>query len=190
MSITAQRKDSVRFRAQVPSASPDAFRWPRLPLPIQLAAWGVLGFTLLILAVMTIARTGTIPPIFEPSALYRPGHILPDDVTCYAFSDDHLTRCMAEQLDHKIYFDFDRGTNVIRRTFIPAREYALGTFLTSWGPPTGMTQMGHTIYIYWQNRFAMVYTRSLRPTSRVDFIVYDRDPQAAFPWRGFTNHNR
>jgi hypothetical protein len=88
-----------------------------------------------------------------------------------------------------VYFNVDPETHLINRTVIPAQKYAVGDLIAAWGTPTGTTRNETNIYIYWGARSALLYTRSLQPDSRVDFILYDLAPHQASPWPGFTSVN-
>ena len=149
-----------------------------------------LGFTMLVLGVVINARKGTTPHPPDLPQRFLPGNPLPSEIVCMALVDEHDPRCLFRLSDDDVHFNFDAETHIIVRTIIPAQKYTVGDLMAAWGTPTGITRNETNVYIYWGIRSALLYTRSLQPDSRVDFILYDRDQPQAAVWRGFTASNR
>jgi hypothetical protein len=146
-----------------------------------------LSLTMLILSVMTIARMSAIPKLPDLPQGYLPGSPRPMNISCYYVPiDAQVPRCYVDFEDHKIYFVVDEATKIIIRSTIRTQAYTLGMLVASWGTPTGITWKDTVIYVYWGTRSALIYTRSLKPTSTVEFILYDLEEQpTTSPWRGF-----
>jgi hypothetical protein len=141
---------------------------------------------MLVVGVMTAARTGTIRQLLDLPPRYFPGNPLPEDVSCYTHDDEHAPRCFDQLFGEEVYFNFDGNPRTILRTIIPAQAYTIGQLILSWGAPSGIRRNYYTIYVYWGTRSALLYTNSFQPDSRVEFILYDLEQQPTSPWRGFT----
>jgi hypothetical protein len=158
----------------------------------QLRLW-LVGFagllslclTLLVLGIMSVARIGTIPQFLDLPDSYLPGNLQPKEVSCYTYISEPFPHCSIQLLDYKVYFTFDAQTRTIMNTVISAHPYTIGQLILYWGTPTGINWNEYTIYIYWGTRSAMLSARSLRPDSRVRFILYDLEQPEASPWQGF-----
>lgn len=172
-------------QSHLPSRVDSGVQPNRIPKLVSVAALMCFCLTMLVLGVMTAARTGTIPTLLDPPPRYLPGNPLPGDVSCYTPGDEHMPRCFVQHLGDEVYFNFDGNTRTILRTVIPAREYTIGQLILAWGTPTGITQTHYTIYVYWRTRSALLYTSSFQPDSRVEFILYGLEQQPTAPWRGF-----
>jgi hypothetical protein len=158
------------------------------PKIIYAAVCILLCLTMLVLGVMGVARTGTIPKLLDLPPEYLPGSPKPRDVSCYTYTSEYIPRCSIHLLDNEVYFNFDTDTGTIITATVPARAYTIGQLIVSWGTPTGIIWNDYAISIYWGMHSALLYTHSIRPNSRVDFIVYDREQHTGSPWRGFRRH--
>lgn len=144
-----------------------------------------LVITALIFGDLVAARIGAAPQILELSVDYRPGGPLPQRAICYSGSAMQNI-CTLNDAGRDIHFNYDSHRQMIVRSVIPAREYTIGQLIIAWGPPTGMIVLPTRVVVYWGNRSARVYSDSLRPASRVEFIVYDMaESQDISPWQGF-----
>jgi len=147
------------------------------PVLLELAASLVFGLTVLVAGVVTAARTGATRPLPDLPQRYLPGHPLPADVPSFILGFEA----------YQVYFDFDSQTRIITRTVIPATEYTVGQVLTAWGTPSGMIQRQTMTYLFWDTRAVLVYSSSVQPDSRVEYILYEPEPAQMLPWRGFRN---
>jgi hypothetical protein len=156
------------------------------------------------LSVVVVARTGISPMMIEPAQHLLPGNVPPSDVhcgesadaTCYPPVDAHcyepgdancFTSASIRQNGKVIRLTIDMASRLIAYTLIPVSEYTIGDLILTWGTPSGFTQNGRYIFVYWDARSAYLTTCSFRPESRVEFITYYRiSPVSASPWRGFS----
>lgn len=152
---------------------------------IGLAGLLSFGLTLLMLGIVSAARMETMPQFVDLPQYYLPGNPVPKEVSCTTQMYEYLDRCFIEFGGHDVYFSFDANRKTIIRTLIPARAYTIGQLILFWGKPSGIDWKDTMIYFYWGTRSALLYTRSLRPDNRVEFILYDLEQQTASPWRGF-----
>jgi hypothetical protein len=144
---------------------------------------------MVVLVVMTIARTGTIPQLPDLPHTYLPGNRLPEAVSCYTVNDEHVPRCSITHLDTEIHFVVDPETDTIIGAVVPALDYTVGELIMSWGTPDGIIQTPQTTYVHWGTRTAHIFTGSLQPDSRVQFVHYEAQPKSTSPWRGFRRRN-
>jgi hypothetical protein len=182
------RADGMEREGYIPSKETLDVQAKQTPKIIYAAACILLCLTTLVLGVMGVARMGTIPQILDPPPEYLPGSPKPRDLSCYTPSDEVISRCFVRYLGREIYLDFDVDTRTIYYAIMPVGGYTIGSLMVSWGAPTGMTWSDYTIHIYWGMRVATLYAHSIRPDSRVDFILYDLEQQPSSPWRGFRHH--
>ena len=160
----------------------------RRPILIPFAALVFLALAMLVVGVVAVARTETIPRLLDLPESYLPGNTLPRDVSCYKPGDEHTPHWFVPLLGYEVYFDFDAGTRMINRTVIPEQAHTLGQLIASWGIPTGIIRrFEFDTYVCWGSRSAFIWGSSIQPDSRVDFIQYDLEPQQASTWHGFTN---
>jgi hypothetical protein len=153
--------------------------------PVSFATLVSLILMVVLLSVLALARMETGPQVPNLPPQYLPGSLLPSDVVCFLHSGEVVPRCSAHFLDDDIYFSFDADTHVIIKSAIPARAYTVGQLILAWGKPSGSMGSDYIISVSWGTRSALLYTRSLRPDSRLEFIVYDAEAQAVAPWYGF-----
>ncbi len=145
------------------------------------------GLTMLVLGVVINARMGTTPQAPDLPQRFLPGNPLPADAACVTLSAELIPRCFVHLADDDVYFNFDWKTRLISRTVIPAQNYAVANLIAAWGNPSGLSWNKTSMYLYWGTRSALLYVRSLQPTSQVDSILYELGPRQASPWAGFTS---
>ncbi len=147
------------------------------------------------------ASTAEVPAIREPPAQLLPGQIPPSPNRCastgefcYASVDAYCTKtdndlCFTsasiQQNGKAFALTIDTASRTIDATRIAVHEYTIGDLLLAWGTPTGFSQIGRAIDVYWGGRSASLTTCSFRPDSRVDLITYSHKLPGAAPWRGF-----
>jgi len=176
----------TRGRERLPAAITHPGRWRTLlPTLIRVVGPLCMFLILLVLGVMTAARTGTTPQLFDLAERDLPGSPLPDDVICYSGIDEYSPRCFVRRFGNDVYFNFDKDSRTILRTVIPAHKYSIGYLIPTWGKPSGIKQSPYMVSVHWGTRSALLYTQEFRPDSRVEFILYDPEPLPASPWRGF-----
>ncbi len=177
------------LRERTLSVSGLPVQWWEVPLLLRLVL-GILFCTMMLtLSVLTVSRTSEMPKIGIPSAAYLPGNTMPEmakETDCFEGEGSYQS-CIIHVLSQTIYLTYAPSSRMIVRTAIKAREYKIGELITAWGNPSGFTQEGDSVFVYWGKRCAILYTQSFRPESVVAFIQYDFDPQQASVWQGF-NH--
>jgi hypothetical protein len=171
-------------------ALPQGHAVHQIPLLIKLVALTALVLTGIVLIVIITTRIQPLRQVVPPPPEYLPGSSFPDDVNCTLPNNGFHRRCFASFGDDEIYFDLEDDAPTISRTSVIV-PYTLGELVSSWGTPAGITWEGMVLYIYWENRRALLfmYGDSLRPDSRIEFIVYDPVQQPEAPWRGFRRRN-
>jgi hypothetical protein len=178
---TALSQHDIRAREAL-RVQPDSR--PRLLSIVTLIS---LSLSMLVLGVMSIARTQATPQLLDLPQAYHPGQALPDGLACYGYTSMPENSCAVDLPGNLIYLNLDADKR-ITDAVIPALNYVIGDLILMWGTPGGIIQKPHTTYVYWGTRSAYVYTGSLRPDSRVQFILYDSEPKPASPWHGFIRH--
>jgi hypothetical protein len=169
----------------------------------------ILGvFALSTLSVVMVARTGVTPTIIEPPQHLLPGNVQPNNIhcgasadeTCYPPVDAHCyessdANCFIsasiQQNGKVVHLTLDTATRMIAFTVIPAHEYTIGDLILAWGTPSGFTQYGRNIDVYWGTRNAHLTTCAFRPESRVELIIYYlTSPLPASPWHVWHSFSR
>lgn len=155
----------------------------RIPVLASLTGCTILGLTVLILAVIAVAR-------LQPSP--QPVDISPDELadsassqSCEIFMDHYMPRCYTVLLGLSVYLQPLTNSKTITRTVDASRFFTLGQLVAAWGTPTGVLWQRGTIRVYWPTRSALLVTHSLQTDSRVFLILYEMDQPDTSPWRGF-----
>ena len=168
------------------------------------------GAAAIIVCAVTVAHNGAAPTVIEPPPQYVPGHTPPDDVrcggdesdgeSCYPPLDSHcyesgnlgggcVSSAVIQYNDQKIALLIDVAARTIELTSISAPGYSMGDLIQAWGTPTGFSQFGPAIDVYWGAQSAHLATCLFRPESQVDIITFYRTPAFAAPWHGFVRVN-
>lgn len=201
---------AIQFRLAIPSFAQNRVRANHVPqvpprtrtIFARLTAALLSGLLLGTLSGVVVAGVGTIPTIIEPPPQLLPGNAAPAGLfcgesaneSCFPPVDAHCfesgdANCFAQGIiryDGKpITITIDLASRTIALVNVPAQDYKMGDLLSAWGTPTGFSQVGRAIDVYWDTRSAHLTTCSFQPESRVDSITYSREPAFASAWQGF-----
>lgn len=154
---------------------------------LSLATILSLSLLMLVLGVMSLARTEATPQLLDLPQVYHPGQALADGLVCYGYNSMPENSCAVDLPGNLIYLNLDADKR-ITDAVVPALDYVVGDLILMWGTPGGIIQTPQTTYVYWGTRSAYVYSGSLQPDSRVQFILYDSEPHQGTPWNGFKRH--
>ena len=156
----------------------------RIPRLVNFILLFSLILAIVILGVMAVARMGALPQILDPPQAYLPGNPSPRELLCHEISYGYPL-CSVDHLGQNIYVNYDTDTELITRTIIMAQTYSIGQLVVAWGTPTGMVWKYDRVRVYWGIRSALVPSRSFKPESPVEYILYDLSEPEIASWRGF-----
>ena len=142
---------------------------------------------LCVVGTVSVARAGRHFSIFTLQERLLPGHPLPADTTCRepVTKNQSCTSYRVSVGGKEIYLAIDQSGQKIADTVYSAHEYTIGELILAWGLPSGFTQYGSAVQVYWDRRFAYLITCSFQPDSHVELISYSLTSSQAPPWRGF-----
>src|SRR4051794_10705202 len=101
MAIRFGLADAGLLRERAISASGAGIWWRSIPLPIKFGIVVLLSLMLLVMSVLSTARTGVVPEINILAETYLPGNAIPKDAEC--FDLEYLYRsCIISVLGQKI----------------------------------------------------------------------------------------
>jgi len=180
------------YRGQVPSDDTLSAQLAPIPGVIWWVGLLFLACLTLVLTVVMLARMDPSPSIVELPVAYWPPNplpLLPKDANCSQAESVYVT-CRVSLFGKEVSLSYELGTRMIVRTAVPSREYRVGDLLEVWGAPRSITQRDDYTYLYWETRYAILYTKTLQPGTPIDYIVCDLTAPKAAPWRGFTTSMR
>lgn len=159
-------------------------RTPRVPGLVRVVAIVSLAFTLTVIGVTALARISPPPPVLELPQAYLPGSPVLSHMTCREANNGYGL-CSAKHAGQDVYASYAVETRLITGTVVQTRAYTLSQLVLAWGTPLGVTSGRNQVTVYWRTRSALIYDRSIRLDTRVDFLIYKQDALSAEPWRGF-----
>ena len=175
------------IRERAVSATGAGIRWQNIPLQAKVVIVMLLSLMLLVLSILSAARTETVPDIHVLDEIYLPGNVLPQlpkDAECFDLA--YLYRsCLISVLGQKIYLNYEPSSRMMVHTGYRTKEYSIGELIVAWGFPTGIAQHDTFTFVNWERRSAIIYSKSFEPESRVAFIQYDLEEQPSSVWEGF-----
>jgi hypothetical protein len=164
----------------------------RSPLLVNLAILVLVTMTILVLGVVTSARTQPIPQLLDldlPQA-YLPGNAMPEGVLCYSYLPYvmDISNCWVNFRGHEVSLKFDDDMKTILRVTIQTWGLTIGELVAAWGTPTGIVQTYYMTSVHWDTRTAYVYSDSFYPDSQVRRVDYDLESPRASLWHGFRRY--
>jgi len=156
-------------------------------LHIAIAMLAIL--TALTCVFIFFARPNMSATVTEPPSDLLPGkQRFPWTVGCNSLHDGRFI-CDKTLRGSQIELTYDAIKQQIVYTVISTPDQTLADLLIAWGKPTGITNTGQSVAVFWSTRVAYLAPYSFRPETQVKHIAYGDALKQTLLWRGFISQN-
>ncbi len=191
MSMPSETARPEGARRLVQSTEEGTTHRSRRPILLRLTLVILGGFAACMATVLAVARAVPFHPVIDPPAYLLPGSPLPENIRC-ASAFERRFECRASQDGEVVYLTTDNSAQVILHTSITAHHQTIGNVIAAWGAPSSVARFGNALYVYWEQRWAYLFTCRFEPASSIEFFGYGlvsstAAQQKQLPWRGFTD---